>query len=264
MAFKNVDVEVADTFSCREWAMHDNPYPKEQIIENSTRADLRWELRCLAKRKCAGWGFVMPSSWSVSVVLEYTKPRLARTSVLDERRNPLVSWLIGGGICHWMLGLSEVAVGLLISVSIPGWSAKDTRCSLQLDCAVLSPTPSQSWLVVDRIWGSPEKSPFSVSESRIYCQVPTCFSVYIWIVAEERTRSAQCGGTVPVRRYGTVVKSSSKTTWNWGETWPVLGLKISATLEACKGNQPTKIPIRAGGSHFGTTPCPDWSQWSNT
>ena len=36
----------------------------------------------------------------VSVVLEYTKPRLAKTSVLDEQCDPLVSRLIGGGICH--------------------------------------------------------------------------------------------------------------------------------------------------------------------
>ena len=94
-----------------EWAMHDNPYPKEQIVENSTRADLRWELRWLAERKCAVWGFVMLSSWFVSVVLEYTKPRLARTSVLDEQRNPLVSRLIGGGICHWLFQMSQRTIG---------------------------------------------------------------------------------------------------------------------------------------------------------
>jgi hypothetical protein len=42
----------------------------------------------------------------MSIVLEYTKPRLARTSVLDEQRNPLDSRLIGFG---WEL--SEAAIG---------------------------------------------------------------------------------------------------------------------------------------------------------
>ncbi len=36
----------------------------------------------------------------MSVVLEYPKPCLARTSVLDKQRNRLVSRLIGGGICQ--------------------------------------------------------------------------------------------------------------------------------------------------------------------
>jgi hypothetical protein len=46
----------------------------------------------------------------------------------------------------------------------------------------------------------------------IDCHVPTLRSVYNAIVEEARTNSAQCGGTVAVHRYGTVVKSSSYTT----------------------------------------------------
>jgi hypothetical protein len=42
----------------------------------------------------------------MSVVSEYTKPRLFRTSVLEEQRNPLESRLIGVG---WEL--SEAAIG---------------------------------------------------------------------------------------------------------------------------------------------------------
>jgi hypothetical protein len=90
------------TFTARDWTQHDNP-PKGQIVEKGTRTDEK--LCWLAERKCAFWGFAMPLSWSMSVVLEYTKPHLA-TSVLDERRNPLDSRLIGFG---WEL--SEAAIG---------------------------------------------------------------------------------------------------------------------------------------------------------
>ncbi len=111
-------VEDGWTFSARDWTQHDNP-PNGQIVEKGMRADEKH--RWLAERKCAVWGLVRPSSgsmsvvieytkpWglvrpssrSISVVLEYTKPRLLRTSVLEERRNPLESRLIGVGICHW-------------------------------------------------------------------------------------------------------------------------------------------------------------------
>jgi hypothetical protein len=100
---ETVGVEDTWTFTARDWIQHDNP-PKGQIVEKGTRTDEK--LHWLAKRKCAFWVFVMPSSWSMSVVLEYTKPRLARTSVLDERHNPLDSRLIGFG---WEL--SEAAIG---------------------------------------------------------------------------------------------------------------------------------------------------------
>ncbi len=141
------------TFSCREWAIHDNPYPKEQIVENSTRANLK--LSELAKRKCIVWGLAKHkcASWFMRVVvLDYTLPCLLRTSVLEEQRNPLESRLIVVGLCHRFLELSEAGIGLLISFSIPGWSAKDTCCMLQLKSAVLSPTPSWSWLEVDGGW----------------------------------------------------------------------------------------------------------------
>ncbi len=240
MAFKNVDVEVMVTFSCREWAIHDNPYPKEQIVENSTRADLK--LSELAERNCVVWGLTEHkcASWFMRVVvLEYALPCLFGPSVLEEQCNPLESRLIGVGICHRFWELSEAAIGLLISFLNPDWSTKDTRWLLQLESTVLSPTPSRSWLEVDRGWFLPEKSPFSISRFGIDCKVPTCYSVYIWIVAEEHTRSAQCGGTAPVQRYCTLVKSSLKTMWNWGEIRPVLGLRMSATLEVCEGEQPT-------------------------
>ncbi len=151
---ETVGVEDTWTFTARDWTQHDNP-PKGQIVEKGTRTDEK--LRWLAERKCAFWGLVRPSSRSmsvvleytkprglvrplsrsISVVLEYTKPRLLRTSVLEEQRNPLELRLIGVGICHWFLELSEAAVGLLISSSIPGWSAKYTRCSLWLESTAL-------------------------------------------------------------------------------------------------------------------------------
>jgi hypothetical protein len=92
MAFENVDFEVTVTFSWREWAIHDNPYPKEQIVENSTRADLK--LSELAGRKCVVWGLAEHkcASWFMRVaMLEYNLPCLLRTSVPEEQCNPLES-----------------------------------------------------------------------------------------------------------------------------------------------------------------------------
>ncbi len=120
--------EDAWTFTTREWTKLDN-LPNEKIVEKGTQAD---ENLCgLAKRKCVIWRLVRRSSWSISVVvLEYTLPHLPRTSVLEEQRNPLESRLIGVGICHRFWELSETAVGLLISSSIPGCSAKDSGSDL--------------------------------------------------------------------------------------------------------------------------------------
>ena len=55
---------------------------------------------------------------------------------------------------------------------------------------------------------------------------------------EDYTKFAQLGGTWFLSMYGTVVKFLSKTTWNCGETWPVLGFKISATEPACDQEAP--------------------------
>jgi hypothetical protein len=41
-----------------------------------------------------------------------------------------------------------------------------------------------------------------------------------------------------MRRYSTVIKSSSNTTWNCDEICPVLGLRTRATFDACDGDQP--------------------------
>ncbi len=98
-----VGVDDAWTFTARDWTQYDKP-PNGQIVEKSTWADEK--LCWLAKCKCAVWGLVMRSSWSMSVVSEYTKPHLFRTSVLEEQRNPLESRLIGVG---WEL--SEAAIG---------------------------------------------------------------------------------------------------------------------------------------------------------
>ena len=74
------------------------------------------------------------------------------TSVLDEQRNPLESRLIGVGICQiWELSFG-VAIGWLISCSIPGLFTKDTHWLLQLESTVVSSTPSQSQVEVDRGW----------------------------------------------------------------------------------------------------------------
>ncbi len=100
---ETVGVEDTWTFTTRDWTQHDNP-PNEQIVEKSTWADEK--LPWLAKHKCAVWGLVRCSSWSMSVVSEYTKPCLFRTSVLEEQRNPLESRLIGVG---WEL--LEAAIG---------------------------------------------------------------------------------------------------------------------------------------------------------
>ena len=96
-------VEDAWTFTTRDWTQHDNP-PNGQIVEKGTRSDKK--LCWLAKRKCAVGGLVGHSSWSMSVVSDYTKPRLFRTSVLEEQCTPLESRLFGAG---WEL--SEAAIG---------------------------------------------------------------------------------------------------------------------------------------------------------
>ena len=151
---------------------------------------------CLALRKC------IFECWFVAVVAwEYTWLLLLfMTSVLVEHCNPLKLRLIGDDICHCWWALSFAMAELLIYISISG-CAKDTCWLLWLESpAVCSSTPSQSWFEVDRDWVLPEKSLCSDSMWGIDYQVPVCFSVYISIVADERTSSAQWGGTVAVQR----------------------------------------------------------------
>ena len=83
------------------------------------------------------------------------------------------------------------------------------------------------WLVGWVSFLSPVKFPSSVlsPKSRDY-------QVSFWL-------SAQSNCADPVRKYGTVVKSSLYTTWNWGETYPVLGLRIKSTLGVCARKRPT-------------------------
>ena len=52
------------------------------------------------------------------------------------------------------------------------------------------------------------------------------------------TNIFQLLGTVPERKLETVVKLSSKTTWYWGETCPVDGLRTSATEPKWRGECP--------------------------
>ncbi len=98
---ETVGVEDTWTFTARDWTiLDDNLYWAEQLVEKGSRAD---EKLCgLAECKCASW-FVMVVACD----------------------NPLKSRLIGVGICHWFLELSEAAIEWLISSSILGWSAKD-------------------------------------------------------------------------------------------------------------------------------------------
>ena len=53
------------------------------------------------------------------------------------------------------------------------------------------------------------------------------------------TRSAQFGGTWLLFIRETIVNRSSKTTWDWGDTMSVLGLRISANVPAWAGEYPT-------------------------
>ncbi len=76
----------------------------------------------------AFWGFVMPSSWSMNDVLEYTKPLLARTSVLDKRRNFKIDWFWLGAVRS-----SNWVIDLFINTS---WSTKDSCWLLWLESTV--------------------------------------------------------------------------------------------------------------------------------
>ncbi len=112
-------VEDTWTFTTRDWTiLDDNPYWNEQIVEMGSRAD---EKLCgLAERKCAGecW-FVMVVDW----------------------RNPLELRCIG---VVWELLV--VAIGWLISSSLPDQSAKDSRWLLWLESTAL--------LICERLFGS--------------------------------------------------------------------------------------------------------------
>ena len=51
-------------------------------------------------------------------------------------------------------------------------------------------------------------------------------------------RYFQFGGMVPYLMNGTVENSSSNTTWNWGETWPVVGFRTRVTYTALNDKGP--------------------------
>ena len=52
----------------------------------------------------------------------------------------------------------------------------------------------------------------------------------------------QVGGILPLLMNGTVENSSSNTTHNWGETWPVSGFKTRGTDPVWNGERKIYIP----------------------
>ena len=64
------------------------------------------------------------------------------------------------------------------------------------------------------------------------------------------TRYVQFGVIVPSLMNGTVDNSSSNTTWNWGETWPVSGFITRDTYPAWNVEWPRYIPAHEQGYHF--------------
>ena len=62
---------------------------------------------------------------------------------------------------------------------------------------------------------------------------------------------------------GTVSNVPSKTTWNWGDIFPVVVLRTRGTSDEWWGEKPTKIPRRDRGFHFGIL-FPSCSEGSRT
>ena len=49
-------------------------------------------------------------------------------------------------------------------------------------------------------------------------------------------------------------KTSSNTTWNWGDTWPVYGFRTRVTYPAANGEWPRQIPANERGCHLVSPP----------
>ena len=81
---------------------------------------------------------------------------------------------------------------------------------------------------------------------------------------EFSTKLAQFVGVLFLFMNGTVVKWLPNTTWYWGDMWPVLWLRIRATVPECDGEWLTYMPSLERGSYFGTVLKLDCSLLSST
>ena len=70
-----------------------------------------------------------------------------------------------------------------------------------------------------------------LEKARFWCSSVTSSLEFV-------TKSVQFLGVCFLSMNGTVVKMSSKTSWNWGETWHVRGLSTRATVPAWEGECP--------------------------
>ena len=79
-----------------------------------------------------------------------------------------------------------------------------------------------------------------------------------WIISGSSLCELRCtcfvqfGDIVPSLMNGTVENSSSNTTWNWSDTWPVAGFRTRATDPAWNGECPIYIPACEWGYHLGS------------
>ena len=65
-------------------------------------------------------------------------------------------------------------------------------------------------------------------------------NIYSVIIScEFSTSPSQFGGGCILFINGTVVNKLLKKILNWGDTWPVLGFRTSATVPVCAGECPT-------------------------
>ena len=159
--------------------------------------------------------------WDISEVDDADCSSVMEWSLCSMRRGELIvissvlAWLPGAMRWLELIAPSSVTAALLVAMR----KYEPFAVSPILSCA--------NWWC----YAFYSKGDASQLLSRFYCSAVTSSR-------EDSTKFSQLGGTWFLSMYGTVVKLSSKTTWNCGETWHVLGFKISATEPACDGEWP--------------------------